>query len=43
MEKEKGREMINHHVSMREKIVQKLSQNGCTNIISYFRMVNLVK
>jgi len=35
MEREKGRERgKEHHVSMREKVVQKLSQNGCRNIIS---------
>ena len=28
------REKKKHHVTMRDKIVQKLSQNGCTNIIS---------
>jgi len=34
MERKKGERGKEHHVSMREKVVKKLSQNECTNIIS---------
>ena len=39
IEREKRRERIEDNVSMREKIVQKLYKNSCTNIISVYRYI----
>jgi len=39
---EKREEREESNVSIRKKVVQKLYQNGCTNIISLFCMENVV-
>jgi len=35
LERERRRERIKTHVSMRERVVSKVVKNGCTNIISH--------